>query len=305
LILLWSPLLTFELAHSAHLDGLVLPLLVGAWWARARERDGLSGTLLGLAAAMKLYPVLLLPALWRSTLPRQRKYNMPLAFAITVAVCYLPYLLSSGAGVIGFLPDYFQQQFNIAPLVQGLLALLQGLGLDPKQGLSLIFSGSLLLIGGWMVLRPANNAQDAIRRSLWMIGAFTLLSQNLFSWYMLWLLPLLAIFMEPGRLRLAGLSLPRFNAWTGWWLFCGLVGLSYSFFIRWKPVPAALWAQFLPLYLFLLAGGIRSLSTSMKSGYPLKKTFMSFIHSIDRRSPMFGKLRLDVVDSNREASDSD
>ena len=38
LIYLWSPLLIFETAHSAHVDGLVLPFLVGAWLARLRER---------------------------------------------------------------------------------------------------------------------------------------------------------------------------------------------------------------------------------------------------------------------------
>src|ERR1043165_9162591 len=38
LIFLWSPLLVFETAHAAHVDGLVLPLLIGTWWARARFR---------------------------------------------------------------------------------------------------------------------------------------------------------------------------------------------------------------------------------------------------------------------------
>ncbi|MGD9046860.1 MAG: hypothetical protein PVF77_02300, partial [Anaerolineae bacterium] len=61
------------------------------------------------------------------------------------------------------------------------------------------------------------------------------------------LLPLVALFVRPGRLL--GL---RADAWTGWWLFCGLVALSYTFFIRWEPVPAALWAQFVPLYGLLL-----------------------------------------------------
>ena len=41
----------------------MLPLLVGAWWARARSRDVLVGVLLGLATAAKLYPAILLPAL--------------------------------------------------------------------------------------------------------------------------------------------------------------------------------------------------------------------------------------------------
>ncbi|NJN95899.1 MAG: DUF2029 domain-containing protein [Anaerolineales bacterium] len=65
LIYLWSPLLAFETAHAAHVDGLILPLLIGAWWARVKERDSLVGILLGLATAMKFYPALLLPALWR------------------------------------------------------------------------------------------------------------------------------------------------------------------------------------------------------------------------------------------------
>ena len=72
---------------------------------------------------------------------------------------------------------------------------------------------------------------------------------------MLWLLPLLALFVRPGRLL--GL---RADAWTGWWLFCGLVALSYTFFLRWKPVPAAIWAQYLPLYMVLLVDLARRLN---------------------------------------------
>jgi hypothetical protein len=108
-------------------------------------------------------------------------------------------------------------------------------------------AGVLLILGTWMVLRPANDGEEAVRRCVWLIGAFTILTQNLFPWYMLWLLPLIAIFLRPGRLL--GL---RADAWTGWWLFCGLVALSYTFFIDWQPVRAALWAQFLPLYAFLI-----------------------------------------------------
>ncbi len=58
LIYLWSPLLAFETAHSAHVDGLILPFLVGAWWARVRDRDNRVGILLGIATAMKFYPAL-------------------------------------------------------------------------------------------------------------------------------------------------------------------------------------------------------------------------------------------------------
>jgi hypothetical protein len=251
-IFLWSPLLAFETAHAAHVDGLVLPLLVGAWWARVRERDGLVGLLLGLATALKLYPVLLLPALWRPRHPRGR-WRMPLGFLLGLGACYLPYVWTSGTGVLGYLPSYFGERFNMG-LAGLLIPVWERLGVDPNGGMLGLALVALVLLGLGMVLRPAAGGEAAVRRSIWLIGAFTLLTQNLFSWYLLWLLPLVALFLRPGRLL--GV---RADGWTGWWLFCGLVGLSYTFFIRWRPVPAALWIQFAPLYALLLSDAGRFL----------------------------------------------
>jgi alpha-1,6-mannosyltransferase len=73
LIFLWSPLLVFETAHAAHVDGLVLPFLVGAWWARVRGKDALTGFLLGVATAMKLYPAA--PALLMASATPERKMD--------------------------------------------------------------------------------------------------------------------------------------------------------------------------------------------------------------------------------------
>jgi hypothetical protein len=273
LIYLWSPLLIFETAHSAHLDGLVLPLLVGAWWARQRRRDALCGALLGLAAAYKLYPALLLPALWRPN-HKQGRWQMPAAFLGVLVASYLPAVLQQGSAVIGFLPNYLRETFNLSPLVRAILAslrelntgVLHGLGLAPLRELALLLLGGLALLGLYMLWRPAQEGETALRRSLWLIGVFTLLSHDLFSWYLLWLLPLLAIFLQPARL--GRLPVLRADAWTGWWLFCGLAALSYTFFIRWRPVAAATWAQFLPLYAFLLIDGSRQLYQALRLSPP-------------------------------------
>lgn len=251
LIYLWSPLLIFETAHAGHIDGLMLPLVVGAWWARVRERDGLVGILLGIATAMKFYPALLLPFLWRPRHPRGR-WTMPLAFVAAIGLFYLPYWLTSGASVLGYLPDYFQEKFNIGPLVSILNHILDAIRVYAPNRLTILALGIIVLVAVWCVLHPAPDAETAIRRCIWPMGVITLLSQNLFSWYMLWLLPLVAIFIEPSSKRLGWLRLPRVDAWTGWWLFCGLIGLSYTFFIKWKPVNLAIQAQFFPLYGFLL-----------------------------------------------------
>ena len=63
LIYLWSPLLIYEVAHAGHLDALLLPILLLALWARVHERPWLLGISLGLAALIKLLPIILLPAL--------------------------------------------------------------------------------------------------------------------------------------------------------------------------------------------------------------------------------------------------
>jgi hypothetical protein len=257
LIYLWSPLLAFETAHAAHVDGLILPFLVGAWWARVRDRDGLVGILLGVATAMKFYPALLLPFLWRPGHPRGR-WQMPLFFILTVSAFYIPYMLTSGSDVLGFLPRYFQETFNVSPLVSGLESSLRWLGWQTSDKITLIALGLVAIFAGWAIVKPAPDAETALRRCIVPIGVITLFSQNLFSWYMLWLLPLIAIFLEPSGKQWLIFTWPRLNAWTGWWLFCGLVGLSYTFFIQWRPIQVALYAQLLPLYGFLMIDFVKT-----------------------------------------------
>jgi len=255
IIFLWAPLMIYETAHSAHLDALILPLIVGAWWARVQNRDILTGALLGVASAVKFYPAILLPVLWRPNDQRGR-WQMPLAFLGGFLAPYLPYLFTSGKQVVGFLPEYLSERFNISPPIRWLLLNIKPHEISGSQQILLLATLiTLALMSLIMVLRPALNAEDALRRCIWPIGIFTLLNPNLFSWYLLWLLPLLAVFLHPGQIKWRGvlhIALLRIDAWTGWWLFSGMVVLSYTFFIAWKPVPMAIHAQFWPLYAFLI-----------------------------------------------------
>lgn len=251
LIFLWTPLLIFETAHAAHVDGLVLPLLVGAWWARVRERDALVGFLLGIATAMKFYPALLLPFLWRPQDPKG-KWITPLTFVIAIGMFYVPYVLTSETSVLGYLPRYFKETFNISPLVSTLNHFLDAVHLNLPYRLVGLSLGTILIAAIWCVFHPAPDAETALRRCIWPIGVVTLFSQDLFAWYMLWLLPLIAVFLQPSNKTWKAFIFPKIDAWTGWWLFCGLVGLSYTFFIKWKPVRLAIQVEFMPLYLFLV-----------------------------------------------------
>lgn len=252
LIYLWNPLTVFETAHSAHVDGLVLPLLVGAFLAQAKGRSGLVGLLLGAATSLKLYPVLLFPALWNPPFAKGRMRAAsitPLAFVAVFASTYLPYY-SQGSKVIGFLPDYFDERFN-----QGLSGVIgqvvQWAGGEPGDETVVLMFAALVATSVIFVLRPAASPEQAIRRCVWPIGVFTLVTPNLMPWYLLWLIPLLALFLEPGRLGF------RLNSWTAWLLFTGLVALSYVSFASPELFDWMVYVEFLPLYALLVFSILR------------------------------------------------
>ena len=249
-IYLWSPLLIFEVAHAGHVDGLLLPLLIGALWARVRERSLLAGVLLGAATAVKLVPALLLPALLPLVLPlTAQNWRAParllLGFVSVMALAYLPFAWGD-ASPLGFLPLYFDENFNM-----GLAALLFGVArrwaLPPAAVANVVSLAGLALIAAWCVLRPAQSTRNMLGRCLWLMGWFTLANQNLHPWYLLWLLPLVTLFVQPGRWL--GFKLTPALAWL---VFTGTVSVAYLFFIRWRIVPAGQVAEFVPLYALLL-----------------------------------------------------
>lgn len=254
LIYLWSPLLIYEVAHAGHVDALMLPLLISAFWARATNRLGWLGLLLGAATLIKLFPILLLPALLPLPRPWSTKELRPalialIGFASIIGAAYLIYVVQ-GANPLGFLPQYFTENFNMG-LAHGLVQLSEAIGLPPAALANFVTFGGLAILAIGFVLRPAASAKAALLRCVWIIGWFTLTTQNLFAWYLLWLLPLIALFVQPGRFL--GL---KFSAMSAWLIFTGLVGLSYIFFVQWKPYPWVQTLEFVPLYLMLIGSGV-------------------------------------------------
>ncbi len=265
LIFLWSPLLLFEVAHAAHLDALYLPLIAGAFLLRVRApQHGVDwryeagiGVLLGLGALIKLYPAILAPCLWslRDAQGKRRwRLAMPVAVIGTIMVGYLPYI-EPDVNILGFLPAYGREFFNISPLMRLLinLAMDNGIGwyVPGNYGMPVL----IILVSLWFWLFPAKTPQQAVLRCYWPIGIYLLVNHNLFSWYALWLLPLIVISIDK-----------RVNAGLAWWVFTGTLALSYVFFIDWKTQPWSIQLQFWPLYLLLAAAGFRRIYIHFQRG---------------------------------------
>lgn len=253
LIFLWNPLVIFEVAHSAHVDTLYIPLMVGALLLRAtapasrideRYEAGI-GLLLGAAVLIKLYPAILLAPLWSvrdGNGCRRWRLALPLAMGVTVALGYALYI-APGVDALGFLPSYSREFFNIGPLPMALIQWAQAQHIAfyvPVNTLMPLLVGAVSL---YYLAVPARSARGAILRCMGPISVYLLISQNLFSWYVLWMLPLVTLALQPGRWL--GWEL---NAALAWWLFSGLVMLSYTLFITGYAQPWASWLEFTPVY---------------------------------------------------------
>lgn len=101
----WCPLTIYETANNAHIDVLAVLLTVLALAAVSVRRHAAGGALLGLAVATKVLPALVLPAM-----VRRAPVRVIVALLAACALVYLPHLLAVGTQVLGFLPDYLQEE---------------------------------------------------------------------------------------------------------------------------------------------------------------------------------------------------
>ena len=79
----WHPLPLWEFAGSGHIDAAMIAFVTLALWSR---RPWLTGLALAGGTLVKLYPAVLLPALWH-----RWDWRMPALFCIALVAAYLPF----------------------------------------------------------------------------------------------------------------------------------------------------------------------------------------------------------------------
>ncbi len=104
LIYAWMPLPVWEFAGNAHIDGAAAGLLALALLVAMRGRSVWTGIVLAAATLTKFLPAVVLPAFYRP-----RDWRLPVAFAATLVMFYLPYVWV-GWRVLGFLPGYVAEE---------------------------------------------------------------------------------------------------------------------------------------------------------------------------------------------------
>ncbi|WP_405059996.1 glycosyltransferase 87 family protein [Kribbella sp. NBC_01505] len=177
----WSPIVVLEAGSAAHVDVLGAVLITGAVIVAAR-RPRLAGILLGAAASVKLLPLLLVPAF--------RVKQSFIAFGTFIAT-YIPYLVASGALVLGFLPGYLSQEgFSDGSTRFTILSLLL-----PPEARQLV---AVLIAGALAVLAFRRRGREPLAVTCcWLYGAALLLATPTYPWYGLPLIALAALSRRP------------------------------------------------------------------------------------------------------------
>ncbi len=197
-----NPLVIKELMNAAHMEVLLVPLLLGSLWAAFHYRYILTSFLLALAVGVKIWPALLLPLYLRAGLKTPKKLIAPvLVFLGLITLMAMPVLVAGLDQKSGFVA-YAQSWKTNSALFPALEALMQYLSTLLFKSISTSETGSVLariliaLALGIIALRAAwrrpDGAQDLARKTLLITTAMFLLSPAQFPWYGVWFIPFLA-----------------------------------------------------------------------------------------------------------------
>jgi hypothetical protein len=200
LLAAWCPPAVFETAFNAHPDVLAVTLLVAAL---AAGRDGRGApALLALAAAAKVFALLLVPFVLA-----RREARAWAAWAAVLAAAYAPFWLQgSAADLAGLRVMAAEWEFNSA--LHGLAA--WRAGPEAARGLcaAAFLAAWALLLRRWRRAGAAGWPRGDL-----VFGAFLLTSPVINPWYLLWLLPFVAV--RPGAAGLAALAVVPLSYLTG------------------------------------------------------------------------------------------
>lgn len=243
----WNPLVLKEVVNSAHMEAILMPLVLGALLLSVRGRHLAATTTLALAIGTKLWPVLLVPLILRPlyVAPPSLLAATAILTAMIGAFCVPIWLggLDPTSGFVAFASDW-NTNSALFPALRAGVASLAGLGAadQPWAGTLVRFSLAMMLaaIAVATAWRPIRSSADLVSRAYLVTTALLVSSPAQFPWYALWVLPLAVL--HPSR---------------AWHLAAAILPLYYSAF-HWRTIGQAavfddyvVWIIWIPVWLML------------------------------------------------------
>jgi len=215
----WNPVVVKELYNSTHMDVLVvLPMLAALWFA-IRQRPMSTAVAVAVGIGAKIWPVLLLPTVFRAWL-RFPRIMIPamVATAALSAALLSPVVISGLNDSSGFVAYGSRWQANDALfqiVLWGCRLVAELAGLAPEAG-KLMARALVFAVLCCFVLalnrHPPASPSETCRRVFLTVAALLLLSPTQFPWYYTWLAVFLPLFPLRGFLVLA-VTMPLYYAY--------------------------------------------------------------------------------------------
>ena len=244
----WNPLVVKELFNSAHMDGLLLPFMLGAVLLAVRGRPVWAAGALAIAAGMKLWPVLLLPVILRTAWcdARAAAAAVPVFAALAGAMAWP--VIAAGLGPdSGFTAYGRTWEMNDAlfmAVAWGMAGALDAANIAAYHAgilARLAVVAALAALVAWQCRAPADTAEALCGRVLAVVAALFLLGPTAYPWYYVWMAPFLAVTPRFSLLALSAL-LPLYY-------------LRFHFDARGAPEVfdhGIVWLEYLPVWALLV-----------------------------------------------------
>jgi uncharacterized membrane protein len=214
-------------------------LAIGALAAVVRERPVVSGVLLGLGFAAKLWPAVLLPLalihLWRRRGPASA-LAVVAAFVAVAAACFVPFAVLGPDGLRAMFADQLNRPLQVESLGAAVLMAAQHLGMSPlttvtshgAQGLSGRGAGlaadlstvfEVAAVGAvWVVFARRRNAggEAVLIAAAASVAALVAFDRVLSPQYLIWLTPFVPLVRGGGGVLAGGLLLLALGLTQTW-----------------------------------------------------------------------------------------
>ncbi|MGZ6254238.1 MAG: hypothetical protein ACXWM1_14355, partial [Candidatus Binataceae bacterium] len=187
----WHPLAIWEIANSAHVEALMIALMMAGVWLLVCARRVFGAVAIALAMLVKPYALFALPAFWRPW-----DWRVPLAVAATILLCYLPYL-GVGRGVFGFATSGYLAEEDIISGEGIWLVSLAQLLFGKLPALTVIYmiaaAAIMIFLSVRIVFGPQRDTRETLSGIILLLCAGLFLMSPNYAWYFLALVPFIPL----------------------------------------------------------------------------------------------------------------
>lgn len=247
-----NPLIIKELVNSAHMEAILVPLVLGAVLLAMRRRLIAAAGVLALAVATKVWPLLFAPLILRPLLGEPRRLVLAFGlFSVVAIVLAMPVVIAGLDRSSGFTAYSAGWQRNgaLVPGLSAAIVFMTGLAADTSglfvRGLVVVAAA---VIAVTVAVRPTETAAELAGRVAVLSAAVLLLSPAQYPWYLAWVMPFMVLRPVKGLLaatalmpvyyasfHFRALGLERvYDTWVVWLIWVPVWALL---FLEWRRAP--------------------------------------------------------------------